>query len=85
MQYNQNIFVGATYRGYNANTSDAIAIMGGLNLSDKISLAYAYDLTLSELRSVQDGSHEITIKYNLRTRIGAGVPPPIIYYPRAKE
>lgn len=85
MQYNDNIFVGATYRGYNSNTSDAVAIMGGLNLSDKISLAYAYDLTLSELRTVQDGSHEITVKYNLRTKIGAGVPPPIIYYPRAKE
>ncbi|MBB4079837.1 type IX secretion system PorP/SprF family membrane protein [Lewinella aquimaris] len=84
-RYNENIFAGAAYRGYNNQTSDAIVIMAGMNLSEKITLAYAYDLTLSDLRSVQDGSHEITLKYNLRKRIGAGVPPPIIFNPRTKQ
>lgn len=84
-RYNENIFAGAAYRGYNNNTTDAIVLMAGLNLSDKLSVAYAYDLTLSDLRNVQDGSHEITLKYNLRQRIGAGVPPPIIYNPRTKQ
>lgn len=84
-QYNENIFGGAAYRGYNNQTSDAIVLMAGVNLNDKFSVAYAYDLTLSELRSVQDGSHEITIKYNLRQRIGEGLPPPIIFNPRTKQ
>ena len=84
-QYNDNVFAGAAYRGYNNQTSDAIVLMAGVNLSEKITLAYAYDLTLSELRSVQDGSHEITLKYNLRQRIGAGVPPPLIFNPRTKQ
>ncbi|MCP9234919.1 PorP/SprF family type IX secretion system membrane protein [Lewinella sp. JB7] len=84
-RYNENVFAGLAYRGYNNQTSDAIVLMAGLNLSDKISLAYAYDLTVSELRSVQDGSHEITLNYNLRQRIGAGVPPPIIFNPRTKQ
>jgi type IX secretion system PorP/SprF family membrane protein len=84
-RYDENIFVGAAYRGYSGPTADAVVLMGGLNLSDKISVAYAYDLSVSGLRSVQDGSHEITLKYNLRQRIGAGVPPPIIYNPRTKQ
>jgi type IX secretion system PorP/SprF family membrane protein len=84
-RYDENIFAGLAYRGYNNETSDALVLMGGLNLSDKISVAYAYDLTLSELRTVQDGSHEITLKYNLRQRIGAGVPPPVIFNPRTKQ
>lgn len=84
-RYQENIYAGLVYRGHSGPTSDALVITGGFNLNEKLTVAYAYDLTLSQLRSVEDGSHEITLKYNLRKRIGAGVPPPIIYYPRTKE
>ncbi|MEM9525409.1 MAG: PorP/SprF family type IX secretion system membrane protein [Bacteroidota bacterium] len=84
-RYDENMFLGAAYRGHSNTTNDAVVIMGGLNLNDNITLAYAYDLTLSELNSVENGSHEFTVKYNLRKRIGAGVPPPIIFHPRTKE
>lgn len=84
-RFEENMFVGAAYRGYSGPTTDAVVLMAGLNINDNLSLAYAYDLTLSDLQTVQNGSHEISLKYNLRQRIGAGVPPPIIYYPRAKE
>ena len=85
LRFRENVFGGVAYRGYNGPTSDAVVVSGGLNINDKFSLAYAYDITLSELRTVQTGSHEISLKYNLRQRIGAGVPPPLIFYPRAKE
>ncbi len=84
-RYEENIFAGVAYRGYSGPTTDAVVLMGGLNINEKISLAYAYDITLSNLQTVQTGSHEISLKYNLRQRIGAGIPPPVIYYPRAKE
>lgn len=84
-RYQENVFAGVAYRGYSGPTSDAVVISGGLNISEKLALAYAYDITLSDLRTVQSGSHEISLKYNLRQRIGAGVPPPRIFYPRAKE
>ena len=84
-RYRENVFVGAAYRGYSDVTSDAVILTGGLNINDKLTLAYAYDVTLSALRSEVSGSHEISINYNLRQRIGAGVPPPIIFYPRTKE
>ena len=85
LRYQENLFGGAAYRTGGSDGPDAIVIMGGFNLSDKVSVAYAYDLTMSNLRSVEDGSHEISVRYNLRKRIGAGVPPPIIYYPRVKQ
>ncbi|MEM6395869.1 MAG: type IX secretion system membrane protein PorP/SprF [Bacteroidota bacterium] len=85
MQKNDNIFVGLSFRGYDEVSSDAIIISAGLNVSPKVSIAYAHDISVSNLRSVHDGSHELVVKYNLRQRIGAGSPPPIIYYPRTKE
>lgn len=85
IRYDENFFGGLAYRGHSGVTSDALVISGGLNISEKVTLAYAFDLTLSELQTVQDGSHEITLKYNLRQRIGAGIPPPRIFHPRAKE
>ncbi len=85
LRFEENIFAGVAYRGYSGPTTDAMVLMGGLNINEKLSLAYAYDITLSDLQTVQNGSHEISLKYNLRQRIGAGVPPPVIYYPRAKE
>ena len=83
VRYNDNIFAGASFRGYNTNSMDAVVIMAGFKLSEKITLAYAYDLTLSDLSVVSNGSHEIMLNYNLNKRIGAGQPPRIIYNPRS--
>jgi len=83
--YNENIFVGGSFRGYNANTVDAVSLIVGLNLSEKIRLAYAYDYTLSDLNLVSNGSHEIMLNYNLGTEIGKGKLPKIIFNPRYVE
>ena len=85
IKYNSNIFLGATFRGYNKTTIDAAAFLVGMKLSEKITLAYSYDLTLSPYNSVSNGSHEILINYNLNKIIGAGVPPRIIHNPRFLE
>ena len=82
LKYNDNIFGGASFRGYNSNTVDAVAIIAGFKLNPKMTVAYAYDLTLSALKSVSNGSHEIMVNYNLNKAIGAGTPPDIIYNPR---
>jgi len=82
VKYNDNIFGGASFRGYNNNTIDAAAFLAGIKLSEKITLAYSYDLTLSSYNSVSTGSHEILINYNLNRKIGAGIPPRIIHNPR---
>ena len=82
-KYNNNILAGASFRGYNSNSIDAIAVIVGINLNENISLAYAYDITLSSLNQVSNGSHEIMLHYNLNKKIGAGRPPKIIYNPRS--
>lgn len=83
LRYNDNIFTGASFRGYNTVSTDALAILAGFKLSEKLTLAYAYDLTLSDLNTVSNGSHEIALNFNLNKRIGAGRLPPIIYNPRS--
>ncbi len=83
LRYNDNIFGGASFRGYNVNSSDAVAILAGFRLSEKLTLAYAYDLTLSDLNTVSNGSHEIMLNFNLNKPIGQGKLPPIIYNPRS--
>ena len=65
LKYNDNIFVGGSFRGYNSDSRDAVALIFGFNLSEKITVAYSYDLSLSNLSTVNDGSHEITLNYNL--------------------
>jgi len=82
LKYNDNIFFGASFRGYDSNSLDAVSFLGGIKLSEKITLAYAYDYTLSELSTATNGSHEIMVHYNLGKPIGKGRPPKIIYNPR---
>ena len=82
-RYNENIFLGATFRGYHSESVDAVALMAGMKLSEKITFGYSYDLGLSNLNSVHNGSHEIMLNYNLGKEIGKGIPPNIIYNPRS--
>lgn len=80
--YNDNISLGTSFRGYNSNSIDATAIIGGVKLNDKMRVYYSYDITLSELRTISTGSHEVMLNYNLNKEFGKGVPPQIIYNPR---
>jgi type IX secretion system PorP/SprF family membrane protein len=79
----QNLLsAGIGYRGFGNNNIDAILLSAGVRLSPKFFLYYAYDIGLSDLRITHEGTHELMIKYNLGERVGAGLPPRIIYNPR---
>ena len=53
------VWVGASYRSF-----DSIDLLMQLQLTPRLQLGYAYDLsTSSELRSVNSGSHEIMLNY----------------------
>jgi len=62
---------------------DAVALMAGFKLNEKLSVGYAYDIGLSALNSVSSGSHELLLNYNLGAPIGKGRPPAVIYNPRS--
>lgn len=82
LQWQENIFAGASFRGAGANSKDAVTILGGFRLNEKTTLAYGYDIPLSALRDVNRGSHELLLRYSLNKPIGVGKLPPVIYNPR---
>lgn len=81
-QLRANIFAGASYRGFGSKSKDAAVLMAGLKLNDKTTLAYAFDVPLSPLNTVNRGSHELMLRYSLNKPIGVGKLPPVIYNPR---
>ena len=82
INYQSNIFAGASLRGYNKNSLDAVVALVGFQFSEHWRVAYSYDVGISALKTVQNGSHEILLGYNLRTSMGKALLPPIIFNPR---
>ena len=81
-EFSGNVFGGIGMRGYSSRTIDSIIPVLGWRFNENYSLAYAFDIGVSALRSVHEGTHEIQLVYNLNKKIGAGLPPKIIYNPR---
>lgn len=65
LDYKNNLILGASFRGYLANQSDAVIIIAGWNISERLGINYSYDITLSGLNDVSQGSHELTIGYRI--------------------
>lgn len=82
LQWNENIFAGASFRGFGDSDRDAAVVLAGFRLNEKTTLAYSFDVPLSPLSSANRGSHELLLRYSLNKPIGAGKLPPIIYNPR---
>ena len=80
--YDNFLTAGIGFRGYHANSLDAVILFAGLKLSEHLNMTYGFDLTVSALNQATRGTHEIVFKYNLNKIIGAGLPPPVIYSPR---
>lgn len=81
-EINGNVFGGVGLRGYSSNSLDAVSIVAGMNLGRHYRLSYSYDIGLSELKRVNEGSHEILLNYNLKKLIGLGNTPKVEYNPR---
>lgn len=65
ISYKDNIFLGGSFRGFLNKQTDAIVLIGGWNISEKLGISYSYDITLSHLNTVSNGSHEIVLRYNI--------------------
>lgn len=81
-RWRENTFAGFSYRGVQATGRDALVLMGGFRLNDKLRLAYAYDIPLSALAVTNRGSHELMLRYEMNKPVGVGKLPPIIHNPR---
>jgi type IX secretion system PorP/SprF family membrane protein len=58
------IWLGATYRN-----NRAVAGLLQLAINNQLSVAYTYDFDFSELRSYNNGSHEIMLRYEFRYKV----------------
>lgn len=77
-----SVFGGVGLRGYDSSSFDALVFTAGLTINENYRLIYSFDTGLSNIKRVNQGTHELTLNYNLRQVIGAGLNPPIIYNPR---
>lgn len=82
LDYENSYQLGLNFRGILGPNSDAFSIFGGLRLDDKWTIQYAYDIGLSSLNRIHDGSHELSLKYLLNRRIGEAQKIPVIHNPR---
>ena len=56
---NQKFYAGLGYRW-----KDAAIVMVGANVWKDLQVYYAYDLGVSKVRNIRNGSHEITLRYH---------------------
>lgn len=62
--YDNKYWIGASYRH-----QDAIVAMFGLNYSG-VEFGYSYDMTISNIKSYSNGSHEIHLTYRIAPKNG---------------
>lgn len=79
--YKDFLWMGAGYRGLNNQHEDAIIATAGISISENFRLGYSYDVTVSALNTVSNGSHEVVLNYriNLMKPVKPGK---VIYTPR---
>lgn len=53
--YQNRFWIGGSFR-----KGDAISAMFGFKVLDKVTLGYAYDYTISDIKQISSGSHELT-------------------------
>lgn len=76
------LYGGLSWRGYSSSSFDALIFIMGGKISDNIKLTYSYDMGTSELKTVQEGSHEFSLAIRLSSDFGRKVLPPVIYNTR---
>ncbi len=77
-----NVFGGVKLRGYSPNTFESFSLIGGIKFDNRYTIAYSYDVLVSRLGRISDGSHEIMLKYSIAKEINTGLPPKTMYNPR---
>lgn len=67
--YRDRLWTGISYR-----KDDSFSALLGININSLINIGYSYDMTLSTLNKVSNGSHEIVIGFLLNNRYGIRCP-----------
>lgn len=81
-RYEDRYFAALQIRGYNERSFDAISVGLGGRLNKDLQIAYSYDITLSPLRHVSNGAHELILRYRIDVGLGKKLPQKILHSPR---
>jgi len=62
--------LGMTYRtgGSTGDIGESLDLIAGMQLSDRLMIGFAYDMTLSKIRTIDNGSLEVILSYNFIPR-----------------
>jgi type IX secretion system PorP/SprF family membrane protein len=63
--YKNYIFTGVYFRGYNKASIDALYATVGFKPIGSLSIFYSYDVGMSALNKVHNGSHELSVKVSI--------------------
>jgi type IX secretion system PorP/SprF family membrane protein len=69
LMYLDKVWVGASYRH-----EDGIAAMAGVNITNSLSVGYAYDYTTSKLNNYTKGTHEVIVGFTIGNKFGDSCP-----------
>ncbi len=81
-ELNEKFYLGGGFRGFNAVSSDAVILILGIKTANRFDIYYSYDFTVSGLKDVTSGSHELIVSYLLGRPVSVKIPQPVIYNPR---
>lgn len=81
-EFNEKFYAGGGFRGFNSVSSDAVILILGIKTSNRFDIFYSYDFTISGLKDVTSGTHELIVSYLLGRPVSVKVPQPVIYNPR---
>lgn len=82
----RNLYYGGIgLRGLTPNSIDAISVMAGIQINDRFTIYYNYDIGLSSVYNPNNQTHEFMIIYRSPKWSQARRKPPVIYNPRFLE
>ncbi|MCO6459881.1 MAG: PorP/SprF family type IX secretion system membrane protein [Saprospiraceae bacterium] len=80
--YNKNIFGGIGFRGYNKSSIDAVKVIIGGRISERLLVSYNFESAIGAVKKYTGNTHEILLQYRIKTNFIQKPKEKIIYHPR---
>ena len=80
--YNKNIFGGVGVRGYNSKSFDAIKLVIGGRISERLMVSYNFESPISGIKTYSGSTHELLLQYRIPTNLIQRPKEKMIYHPR---
>lgn len=79
LEHESNVYGGFSLRGITEINRDALSLIIGYRLNNKLTVGYSYDFPISKMLAYSTGSHEFYINFNIDLKNKKSI---YTYYPR---